>query len=77
MKRHAGHHDGEYDYELYQKLIMKLKEFEIDELPFTRMEEINKLSPTVIKIDTTKGMIFTDLTFPGSFSFILNIKFYY
>ena len=44
---------------------MKLKEFEIDELPFTRMEERNNLSPTVIKIDTTKGMIFTDLTFPG------------
>ena len=63
MKRHAGHHDGEYDYELYQKLIMKLKEFEIDELPFTRMEERNNLSPTVIKIDITKGMIFTDLTF--------------
>ena len=76
MKRHAGHHDGEYDYELYQKLIMKLKEFEIDELPFTRMEERNNLSPTVIKIDITKGMILTDLTFPGSFSFILNIKFY-
>ena len=73
MKRHAGHHDGEYDYELYQKLIMKLKEFEIDELPFTRMEERNNLSPTVIKIDITKGMILTDLTFPGSSSVILNI----
>ena len=41
---------------------MKLKEFEVDELPWTRMEDINKLSPTVMKIDTTKGMIFTDLT---------------
>ena len=59
MKRHAGHHDKEYDYELYEKLIMKLKEFEIDELPFTRMEDRNTLSPTVIKINATEGMIFT------------------
>jgi len=56
VKRHAGHHDEEYDYELYQKLIMKLKEFEIDELPFTRMEERNDLSLTVIKIDKTQGI---------------------
>ena len=55
---------------------MKLKEFEIDELPFTRMEERNNLSPTVIKIDKTQGMIFMDSTFLGSFSFILNLKFY-
>ena len=47
---------------------MKLKELEIDELPFTRMEERNNLSPTVIKIDKTQGMIFTDSTFLGSFS---------
>ena len=59
MKRHAGHHDEEYDYELYEKLIMKLKEFEIDELPFTRMADRNTLSPTVIKINATQGMIFT------------------
>ena len=67
MKRHAGHHDEEYDYELYKKLIIKLKEFEIDELPFTRREDINTLSPTVIKIDNTQGMIFIELTFFGSF----------
>ena len=59
MKRHAGHHDEEYDYELYEKLFMKLKEFEIDELPFTRMADRNTLSPTVIKINATQGMIFT------------------
>ena len=52
---------------------MKLKEFEIDELPFTRMEERNDLSPTVIKIDKTQGMILIDLTFLGTFSFILKI----
>jgi len=56
VKRHAGHHDEEYDYELYEKLIMKLKEFEIDELPFTRMEDRNTLSPTVIKINATQGI---------------------
>merc|ERR1719476_452249 len=56
VKRHAGHHSEEYDNELYEKLIMKLKAFEIDELPYTRMEEVNTLSPTVIKIDITQGI---------------------
>ena len=58
MKRHAGHHDNEYDYELYEKLIIKLKNFEIDELPFTRMEDRNTLSQSVIKINATQGMTF-------------------
>ena len=56
MKRHAGHHDEEYNYELYEKLITKLKEFEINE--FTRMEDRNTLSPTVLKINASQGMNF-------------------